>query len=30
MDDNSEHCNENNNNVNDDIKVTQTFAIIIR
>ena len=29
MNDNSEHCNDNNNNINDDTEVTQTFAIII-
>ena len=29
MNDNSEHCNDNNNNINDDTKVTYTFAIII-
>ena len=28
MDDNREHCNENNN-INDDTKITKTFAIII-
>ena len=29
MDDNREHYDENNNNINDDAKVTQIFAIII-